>query len=115
MIIPKMKNFQIEKYIDDGEIIRKTIHQIKKDLSFFGLNFIIAIDDLNVNHIKNQLAVIVKDLLVKDSEKLFSLLYRIDIPEEKLKNIPAEISYEKFISQLILERELLKVIIRKNI
>ncbi len=107
-------NISIEPYRHDFEVIRNTVLQIKKDFSIF--NFEITFSGNTATaypELKTQLIAIFKDLLRNHSEKVFALLYRIDVPESKLKQVPPSVPFEEHIAQLVLERELLKVVMRK--
>ena len=59
---------------------------------------------------------VVEDLMAKDFNQLINVLYRIDVPEEKLKEALAITNDNpaSIISKMIIERELQKVATRKK-
>lgn len=76
------------------------------------------IDDskLSYDSLLNRLAQIVDHLISKDFNRLLNALYRIDISEEKLKSVLAQMpeNTSLVIAQMILDRELQKVTSRKK-
>lgn len=107
-------NISIEPYRHDLEVIRNTVLQIKKDFSTFNFEINFSGNESTAYpELKTQLVSIFKDLLRNHSEKVFALLYRIDVPESKLKTVPPSVLFEVYIAELVLERELLKVVMRK--
>ncbi len=109
-----MTSFSIAPYRHDLEIIRDTIAQIKKDLSIFDLDIVFSGNEKTAyREVKDQLIILFRDLLTRDAEKVFNLLYRIDVSENKVKEAPSSVAFEEYIAELVLERELLKVVMRK--
>lgn len=106
----------LRKYHNKADIIAKTARQIIKDFALFGL----AVDfpenlDYAYNELYEQLYVQINDLLAVNSTKLLSLLYQIDIPEKKIRSESSkkpEKELPEIITELILERELKKVLTR---
>ncbi len=73
--------------------------------------------EISLTEFENQLADYVNLLILKDFEKLVALLYRIDVPEQKLKLLLLELANEdagKIIASLIIERQLQKIKARKE-
>lgn len=100
-------------YKNDKDFLLKTIEQLEKDLSSEG--FFIRIKRRNISYedIIHQTLPIVEKLLNKDIFKLQQLIYRIDLPEKAYTDIikkSTEPASE--LTQLIIQRELLKVVIR---
>ena len=65
----------------------------------------------------NQLTLFINDLINRDFQKLVFILYRIDINENKLKNILVKNEGENaagIIAHLIIEREIQKIKSRKE-
>ena len=109
-----LNNSSIEPYRHDLEVIRNTVLQIKKDFSIFNFEITFSGNETTAYpELKTQLVAIFKDLLRNHSERVFALLYRIDVPESKLKKVPPSVLIEEHIAELVLERELLKVVMRK--
>lgn len=90
-----------------------TVAQLKKDLNSSGLYLHEESEDADA--IRTALEHLVEHLLEHSTEKLFALLYRIDLPESEIaaylhpdhKGDPTGL-----IAQAILARELKKVVIR---
>lgn len=75
-------------------------------------------NDQNYEQLKKKLADYLNDLLVSDYNKLISILYRIDIAQEKAvaelaKNAENE-SPGKTLARLIIERQLQKIETRRK-
>lgn len=105
------------KYQNDAEIVRKTALQVIKDFAQFG--FEISFPDsifVAYDQLFEQLIPALRELLIIDIGKLYSLLYTIDVNERMinkgLKEMPG-ISLEEIIAHLLLERELKKVLTRE--
>jgi len=110
-LIPKS---EIERSKLDEKIVMETAQQVMKDFSGFGMHIAFpedlhyAYDELFV-----QLSRIIEELLHTNPEKLSALLYHIDLDEKKLSDMGKETWVEhEWISNLILEREFLKVLTR---
>jgi hypothetical protein len=110
-LIPKS---EVEKSRLNEQIVKETALQVIKDFAMFGMeirfpeNINLAYDELY-----EQLTSQIEELMKRDPEKLSSLLYQIDLDEQKVKNPEIEIFHEhEWMSQLILEREFLKVLTR---
>jgi len=68
--------------------------------------------EISFTVLEEQLADYVNNLILKDFEKLVSLLYRIDVSEAKLKHLLHLYANEnagRIIAQLIIERQLQKI------
>jgi hypothetical protein len=104
-------------YRNNKDIIGKTALQVIKDFGIYGYEIILptdlcfAYDDLFA-----QLSPIIHELLNINISRLYSLLYAIDIGENKIKHSLNEmdnIPPHEIITHLILNRELLKVLTRE--
>ncbi|SMO33671.1 hypothetical protein SAMN06265350_101128 [Solitalea koreensis] len=98
------------------KLLEGLIMQLQKDFNEVGIqpdlsNLPPAIyDDL-----KSRLLPVIQELIEKHSDKFFILLYRIDIPEQAAKQVFAmdeSIAKAERFTEMILERELKKVIIK---
>jgi len=90
-----------------------TIAQLKKDLNNSGLDLQEESEDADT--IRSALEDLVEQLLEHGTERLFALLYRIDIPENEIATYLAPDHSgrpSEMIAQAILDRELKKVVIR---
>jgi hypothetical protein len=82
------------------------IESLKKDLQ------IELADKISLEEVKKKLAAHINHLINHDFEKMVSLLYRIDVNENKLKNMLHENKNEdtgKLIAEMIIERQVQKI------
>ena len=109
--------FSIQPYLQNTEILRQTAEQVKKDFAFFDIEILFENNHQNAyNQLFEQVFPHIKKLLSSNSQKIFSLLYRIDISEAQLKNESQknrEQTSEEIITHLIIKRCLQKVVLRK--
>lgn len=106
----------LARYHNKAEIIEKTALQVIKDFALFGIQIDFP-DNLNYAYeeLYRQLNTQVEELLALNSSKLLSILYQIDIPEKKIRKEADENSERELpeiITELILDRELKKVLTR---
>lgn len=106
----------IEKQRNDEIIVEQTARQVIKDFALFGMevtfpaNIRWAYDELF-----HQLKIHVSRMLETNDKLLLSLLYQIDVSERLIRKKSADkpdIVLSDIITDLILERELKKVITR---
>jgi hypothetical protein len=102
----------ITQYPDFIQLVGKQIH---KDFSLEGLNIEYDVFD-DLNRMYQKVYVQVTHFVQNDFNALMRLLYRIDISEEKVQRqmdlIPDDTA--RAISELILKREIQKVVLRKQ-
>jgi len=119
MQFPDYNNVSIEPYRNQEEIIRQVAAQIEKDFSQFGLEVQFSGD---ISYAYEELFSQLKEhliwLLDRDYHRLILLLYQIDLSEKQI--IKAELDYpdvpqSDLLSELIILRELKKVLIRNYI
>lgn len=109
------EDFAPEKYINDSHLLQLTLTQTEKDIREIGENI-----ELNNNFISFQnLVLILSEKLISIDKKnpalLQQLFYRIDIPESKIKLLSKEgANFYNKAAELILKRELQKVVIREH-
>lgn len=100
-------------YKNNKDFLLKTIEQLEKDLGSEGYSIRIKRRNISYEDIIHQTLPIVEKLLNKDIFKLQQLIYRIDLPENIFINIIEKSSEPASeLTQLIIQRELLKVVIR---
>ena len=82
-----------------------------------GVNFDITKPVLCYSLLFNFTFNLVNELNEKDSQKILNLLYRIDLSEEIVKKEmkKTDFTFSKMLSEMIVKRELYKVILRKKI
>jgi|AntRauTorckE6833_2_1112554.scaffolds.fasta_scaffold01658_3 hypothetical protein len=114
-----IQKINTDLYKNRSDILVKTVDQITKDFSTFGLevrfsgNYAIAYEEL-FGHLHSHML----RLLESDVEKLHALLYHIDVDERKIRAEQSRHpgwSYSEVVTELTLYRELKKVVIREYI
>lgn len=110
-----MGNDEIEKYRHDLEVIRNTAKQVIKDFGLYGIEIIFSGNELTAyDELKQQLVPALAKLY--QSGTFTALLYRIDVDEKKVNEIMNNTAAENKASQLaslVIEREFIKVLLRK--
>lgn len=109
-------NYDLVKYRHDLEVVRNTAAQVIKDFGWFSIDIKFSgKEETAYEELKTQLIPELLKLYNTDYNRLKSLFYRIDIPEKKVKALPSANKEEMIsgLADLVLERELIKVITRK--
>ena len=110
-------NVPLENYLQDTAIIRQTAEQISKEFSFFDL--ILTFKQPVENPYRTffeEIKPVMKNLMDSDYQKLYALLYRVDISELQVKKelqANPEKRYEEILTDLCIKRCLQKVVLRK--
>ena len=111
-----LEKFSIQAYITNIDILRQTVEQIKKDFDLFGMEIKFSGNNYDAyEELFNQIQPHIEQLIQKDYQRFMNILYRIDVNEQQLKQKLHENSSEstgEIISDLIIKRELQKVVIR---
>jgi len=112
----KLQLNDLSPYYKRVEIIKDTAEQIKKDFEIFSESITFSGNPKTAyDELKSQIEPVISKLMNNNYERLLSVLYRIDVNE---KSISEEIyrrndeEPSSIITDLIIERELKKVIIR---
>jgi hypothetical protein len=117
MAVPELNKSDIEGYRNQEEIIQLTAEQTIKDFALFGLEITFSGNTTSAyEELFDQLNSCLVELLSSDYRRLLSLLYHIDISEKELNKKLTSLSDTSALNQLtemILNREMKKVIIRK--
>ncbi|MEP7168464.1 MAG: hypothetical protein ABI855_03780 [Bacteroidota bacterium] len=112
-----LNNSSIEKYHHDLEVIRNAASQIIKDFELFGIEITFSGNEQTAyEELKSQIIPVLINLFCKNYSTFYALLYRIDIDENKVREILMDSSKEnpsEELSKLILEREFIKVLFKK--
>lgn len=113
--IPKLS--ELNAYFHRTDLLEKVVTQIQKDFNWFSfsITFNENAESSPYQQLYQQILPLVEEMLNDDYIKLMSLLYRIDIDEEFLNRRLKEnqqADTDEVISDLIIKRELQKVIIR---
>ncbi len=102
------------KHFKDHELIELTLVQIEKDFDSIELNLRAVEKGVDYfSDLVTDLSYTVESLMTSHPEKLMNVLYRIDLPENLISQTFSNPSPTKKISELILKRELQKVVLRK--
>ena len=115
MNIPALNELSI--YYDQIELIEKVVLQLKKDFNWYNLDITFKTSkETAYQKLYKEILPLIEELLNDNYPKLKSLLNRIDVEEDflnkKLRENP-QADTDEVITDLILKRELQKVIIRK--
>lgn len=114
-----MVNFtDLSKYFNQFDLIKDTANQIIKDFDMFGLEIKFSGNAFNAyEELFEQIEPHINQLITSNQQKFMSILYRIDLSDEQIKKAVNENSSEPFsaiVSDLIIKRELQKVVIRNH-
>ena len=93
----------------------KQIHEVINELQNCGME--IAVHVHSYDQLKPSLSEIINRLIINDFSRLISVLYRLDISEEKLKSLlsfSADVTAGNIIAEMIIERQLQKIESRKK-
>lgn len=107
----------LSAYYNRTDLLQKVVAQIQKDFNWFSfeITFSGKEEATPYQELFQQILPLVDEMLNDDYIKLMSLLYRIDIEEDflnrKLKE-NAQADTDEVIADLIIKRELQKVIIK---
>ena len=107
---------KVNDSIEENSFLNETVEQLEKDFLMIGVNFDVPKPILNYSSLFNFTFNLVDALNEKDSQKILNLLYRIDLSEEfvQVQMKETEYSFTEMLSELIVKRELYKVVLRKN-
>jgi len=108
---------KVNDSIEENSFLNETVEQLEKDFLMVGVNFDVPKPVLSYSSLFNFTFNLVDALNEKDSQKILNLLYRIDLSEEIVKTEmqKTDFNFSKMLSEMIVKRELYKVIIRKKI
>lgn len=117
MEYPEIRNSNLASFLDKKEIIEALKRQIEKDLNMMGIDIHFEPTDGNAyTEILQQIVNQTNTLFKTDTNKLFSILYRVDISEKELSlagiDLP-DYNQAEIFAHSIIKRELKKVLIRK--
>lgn len=112
----RLERINTEPYKSRPDIIEKTANQVIKDFATFGLdvrftgNLAMAYEELS-----EQLYVHISRMIDLETEKLQALLYHVDVNENAIFKALQEHpdwTYSEMVTEMILFRELKKVVTR---
>ncbi len=114
--IPKLS--ELQPYYNRQDLIEKVVAQLQKDFDWFNIEIIFnpSSETSPYQQLYQQILPYIDELLNDDYPKLMAMLYRIDLDEgflnRQLKLTP-NADTDEVITDLIIKRELQKVIIRE--
>jgi hypothetical protein len=116
MNFPATSRSDLQKACRRNELIIETARQIQKDFSEFGLNITFSGNATSFyDELFSQMKDHVENLITESMGRFMHFLYRIDISEKQIalyENEMQEAGYAEVITELIIHRELKKVITR---
>jgi hypothetical protein len=106
----------INTQIKTNNYLRETVEQLEKYFLMCGINFDIARPESDYKGLFTSAYNLVNTLNQKTPKRLINLLYKIDLPEEKVRDEmqKTELSFTEMLSELIVKQEIYKVILRKR-
>ncbi len=116
MNYPSLTNDDIRKAGKREDLIRETAQQIVKDFAEFNLDIHFSGNVGDFYHeLFGQMQKHVDRLMGENGERFFNLLYRIDVSDSEVTSYQQqfpEVSLPDVITELIIHRELKKILIR---
>ncbi len=113
--LPDLK--KLETFYSNREYLRLTVAQLKKDFQL-DEDELGSIDFTQLNYVelKEKIQPIIARMLELDTHRFFQLLYIIDVPESQVRQLILDLENAEalcLITELIIRRELQKVVIRE--
>ena len=101
------------EFLSQKELLRNLILQIRKDFDSAGIPIKLL---LNTKYSFSELAQIISDAFMQSgATAMFNLLYRVDVSEKQLKDgMPTPGIDPILVAELVVKRELQKVVLRKQ-
>lgn len=108
----------LSPYFNKLELIKDTANQIIKDFDMFGMEVKFSGNPYDAyEELFEQIEPHIKKLIDTNQSKFMGILYRIDVSDEQVKKAVHANSSEAFseiVTDLIIKRELQKVVIRNH-
>lgn len=118
MNLPELRSDKLKPLLNESELRAKLLLQLAKDLNSSGLNFSLTEEQANsYDSLLSELEQLIRPLFESNSQKLYGLLYRIDVSEREIAKAGMELkdfSHSQIIAHAIIFRELKKVLIREH-
>lgn len=112
-----MNELTPEKYRHDLEVVRNTASQVMKDFGMSGIEINFSGNpDTAYSELLKQAQPALKNLYKGNPGSFMTLLYRIDIPEKKFREVSSQFNGEDFfnkLAEMVIEREFMKALTRK--
>ena len=108
----------IVPYLNRLDILKETAQQIIKDFGMIGMEIKLSGNAENAYlELFSQILPLVDKMQKENFQSFYNLMYRIDISEIQIKKAVEDSkdrSFSEIVTDLILKRELLKVVFRKQ-
>ena len=107
----------VQSKIKANQYLSETVVQLEKDFLMIGVNFDIQKPVTDYKALFTFTNNLVNSLNNQDPKRILNLLYRIDLSEEIVQKQMKEtdLTFTEMLSELIVKREIYKIIVRKNI
>ncbi len=116
-ITPNITNQNLQSYLNREDIIQETASQIMKDFGLFGVEITFSGNVQGAYHeLMTQLVVQIETLVFNDSQRLYSILYQVDITDRDIIRTQEELpeyNHIQVIAHQIIARDLKKVLLRQ--
>jgi hypothetical protein len=107
------EKIDLSAFRDKQEFLIKTAKQLEKDFLCEGHRFKFSENKISYSILHELVLPIIENLLNTHPKKLQQLIYRIDLPEKVFSDtLQKSLDPASELTQLIIQRELLKVVIR---
>jgi hypothetical protein len=107
------EKIDLSAFRDKQEFLIKTAKQLEKDFLSEGHRFRFSENKISYSILHELVFPIIENLLNTHPKKLQQLIYRIDLPEKVFSDtLQNSLEPASELTQLIIQRELLKVVIR---
>ena len=112
-----MDLISVNTQIKANQYLAETLAQLEKDFLMIGVNFDIQKPVTDYKALFTFTNNLVNSLNNQDPKRILNLLYRIDLSEEIVQKQMKEtdLTFTEMLSELIVKREIYKIIVRKNI
>ena len=109
-----MNLLKVNNSIQNNLFLQETAQQLEKDFLMIGINFDIDTPVSDYRYLFSFTYHLVNTLNEQNPKKVLNLLYRIDLSEEKVKEemLKTELSFTEMLSEMIVKREIKKVLIK---
>ena len=109
-----MDLIKVSKLIASNKFLIETTFQLEKDFLNIGVNFDIKKPVQDYKQLFSFASTLVNTLNEQDPKRVLNLLYRIDLPEEKVQSEMqiSALTFSELLAELIVKRELQKVIMK---
>jgi len=109
-----MNLIEVNNSIQNNLFLQETAHQLEKDFLMIGINFGIDTPVSDYKYLFSFTYHLVNVLNEQNPQKVLNLIYRIDLSEEKVKEemLKTELSFTEMLSEMIVKREIKKVLIK---